>query len=195
MPNLPNVHRARAGLRIARYIDGPFRRTHVSTNRKIALHYLQHASWKAMPKEDRELLERAAKAARRAYAPYSKFRVGAALRMEDGPIVEGNNQENASFPAGTCAERTALHAALSAMPKGTVESMAIVVPQVRGQRPVTPCGICRQALLEQERRQEGPIRLLMGIVRGPVIEMFSVDALLPLSFDSAHLPGKRKRRA
>ena len=167
----------------------------MSTNRKIALHYLQHASWKAMPKEDRELLERAAKAARRAYAPYSKFRVGTALRMEDGQVVEGNNQENASFPAGICAERTALHAAMSTMPKGIIESMAIVVPQVRGSRPVTPCGICRQALIEQERRQEGPIRLLMGLMRGPVIEMFSVDALLPLSFDSSHLPGTRKKRA
>ena len=90
---------------------------------------------------------------------------------------------------------SALHAAMSTLPKGTVESMAIVVPQVRGQRPVTPCGICRQALVEQERRQEGPIRLLMGIMRGPVIEMFSVDALLPLSFDSAALPGRRKKRA
>jgi cytidine deaminase len=166
----------------------------MSANRKIALHYLQHASWNALPKEDKELLQLAARAAKDAYAPYSKFKVGAALRMDDGQIVPGNNQENASFPAGTCAERTALHAAMAIMPKGTVESMAIVVPQVRGSRPVTPCGICRQALVEQERRQEGPIRLLMGVVRGPVIEMFSVDTLLPLSFDSNHLPGKRKKR-
>lgn len=167
----------------------------MSTNRKIALHYLQHTSWKSLPKEDQLLLESAAKAARNAYAPYSRFKVGVALRTEDGRVVQGNNQENASFPAGICAERTALHAALSTEPKATVESMAIVVPQVRGQRPVTPCGICRQALVEQERRQEGPIRLLMGVVRGPVIEMFSVDALLPLSFDSSQLPGKRKKRA
>lgn len=165
----------------------------MSANRKIALHYLQHTSWKALPKEDRELLELAARAARNAYAPYSKFKVGAALRMEDGQCVQGNNQENASFPAGICAERAALHAAMAVMPKGTVESMAVVVPQVRGTRPVTPCGICRQALVEQERRQEGPMRLLMGIVRGPVIEVFSVDTLLPLSFDSSHLPGKHKR--
>lgn len=167
----------------------------MSTNRKIALHYMQHASWKALPKEDAELLRLAAKAARNAYAPYSKFKVGAALRLEDGEIIPGSNQENASFPAGICAERTALHAAMTVVPKGVVESIAIVVPQVRGSRPVTPCGICRQALVEQERRQEGPIRLLMGIVNGPVIEMFSVDALLPLSFDSKHLPGARKKRS
>jgi cytidine deaminase len=167
----------------------------MSANRKIALHYLQHANWKALPKDDQLLLELAVKAARNAYAPYSKFKVGAALRMEEGELVPGSNQENASFHAGICAERNALHAAMTVMPKGTVESMAIVVPQVRGQRPVTPCGICRQALVEQERRQEGPIRLLMGVVRGPVIEMFSVDALLPLSFDSNHLPGAKKKRA
>ncbi len=162
-------------------------------NRKIALHYLQHPSWASLPKEDRELLELAARAARNAYAPYSKFKVGAALRMDDGQCVPGSNQENASFPAGICAERAALHAAMVVMPKGSVESMAIVVPQVRGSRPVTPCGICRQALVEQERRQEGPIRLLMGIMRGPVIEVFSVDTLLPLSFDSSLLPGKRRK--
>ena len=102
--------------------------------------------------------------------------------------------EAAGVWAGTCAERTALHAAMTAKPKGAVESMAIVVPQVRGQKPVTPCGICRQALVEQERRQEGPIRLLMGITRGPVIEMFTVDALLPMSFDSGHLPGARRKK-
>ena len=113
----------------------------MAQTRKIALHYLQHASWAALPPDDRELLELAAKAARNAYAPYSKFKVGAAARMESGEIIPGSNQENASFPAGTCAERTALHAAMAVLPKGTVESMAIVVPQVKGSRPVTPCGV------------------------------------------------------
>ncbi|HEX2616076.1 MAG TPA: cytidine deaminase, partial [Flavobacteriales bacterium] len=162
--------------------------------RKIALHYLQHPSWASLPAEDRKLLELATRAARNAYAPYSKFLVGAALCMEDGHIVPGNNQENASFPAGICAERTALHAARAVLPKGIVESMAIVVPKVRGSRPVTPCGICRQALVEQERRQKSPIRLLMGIVKGPVIETFSAETLLPLSFDSSYLTPARKKR-
>jgi cytidine deaminase len=165
----------------------------MAQTRKIALHYMQHASWTALPEDDRELLELAAKAARNAYAPYSKFKVGAALRMESGELVPGSNQENASFPAGICAERTALHAAMAVLPKGVVESIAIVVPQVKGTRPVTPCGICRQALVEQERRQEGPIRLLMGIVKGPVIETFSAETLLPLSFDSSQLSKKKAR--
>ncbi|HEY0978204.1 MAG TPA: cytidine deaminase [Flavobacteriales bacterium] len=165
----------------------------MASNRKIALHYLQHSSWAALPKDDRELLELAVKAAKNAYAPYSKFMVGAALRLEDGHIVPGSNQENASFPAGICAERTALHAALSVLPKAYVESLAIVVPKLRGQKPVTPCGICRQALVEQERRQKGPIRLLMGVVKGPVIETFSAETLLPLSFDNSFLRSSPKR--
>lgn len=164
----------------------------MAATRKIALHYLQHPSWAAMTKEDRELLDLAVRAAKNAYAPYSKFKVGAALRMEEGEVVPGSNQENASFPAGICAERTALHAAMTVMPNGVVESVAIVVPQVKGSRPVTPCGICRQALVEQERRQKSPIRLLMGIVRGPVLETFSAETLLPLSFDSSYLRPKKK---
>lgn len=162
----------------------------MANTRKIALHYLQHSSWNGLPEQDRELLELAVKAAKNAYAPYSKFKVGAALRMESGELVPGSNQENASFPAGTCAERTALHAAMAVLPKGVVESIAIVVPQVKGSKPVTPCGICRQALVEQERRQGGPIRLLMGVVKGPVLETFSAETLLPLSFDSSQLRKK-----
>lgn len=163
----------------------------MANTRKITLHYVQHTAWGSLPAEDKELLELAAKAARNAYAPYSKFKVGAAIRMESGEIVPGSNQENASFPVGICAERTALHAAMAVLPKGVVESIAIVVPQVKGARPVTPCGICRQALVEQERRQSGPLRLLMGIVKGPVIETFSAETLLPLSFDSSQLLRKR----
>ena len=165
----------------------------MANTRKIALHYMHHASWGGLPAEDRELLELAAKAARNAYAPYSKFKVGAAVRMDSGEIIPGSNQENASFPAGTCAERSALHAAMAVLPKGVVESIAVVVPQVRGTRPVTPCGICRQALVEQERRQGGPMRLLLGIVRGPVVETFSAETLLPLSFDSSQLRKSKAR--
>lgn len=159
----------------------------MSSSRKVTTVYMHHPTWSALPKEDVELLKLAQRAARNAYAKYSKFKVGAALRMASGEIVPGCNQENAAFPAGICAERSALHAAMSVLPRGEVESIAIVVPQVKGRDPVTPCGICRQALLEQEQRQGTPIRLLMGNVRGPVLETYSADSLLPLSFDSSFL--------
>ncbi|MBK8499562.1 MAG: cytidine deaminase [Flavobacteriales bacterium] len=140
-----------------------------------------------LPAIDQELMERASTAAANAYAPYSHFLVGAALRLNTGPIITGNNQENASFPAGICAERTALHAAMSQDPTAVVSSVAVVVPQVKGGMPVSPCGICRQALLEQEVRQGSPMRVLLGTSEGTVIELASAADLLPLHFDRSYL--------
>jgi cytidine deaminase len=155
----------------------------------ITFSYTAYA-WNELPAADQALLKDAHAAALRAYARYSKFMVGAALRTTAGKVVTGNNQENASFPAGICAERTALHAAMSMEPDAIVETMAIVVPSVTGDRPVSPCGICRQALLEQEVRQDRkPIRLLMGTPDGTVHELKSAGALLPLSFDGSFLEG------
>lgn len=158
--------------------------------RSAPLDLVIHASASDLPESDQVLLNAAHEAALRAYAPYSNFQVGAALRMKDGRVVTGSNQENASFPAGTCAERTALHAAMAFDPNGVAETMAIVVPSVTGERPVTPCGICRQALLEQEIRQKrAPLRLLMAVPNGPVYEVRSAGQLLPLSFDASFLNG------
>lgn len=136
---------------------------------------------------DRELVEQAIAAASRAYAPYSRFLVGAALRMGSGAVVEGNNQENASFSAGICAERTALHHAMAMDPKGVVRCIAVAVPQVKGDAPVSPCGICRQALLEQETRQGAPLRVLLAASSGAVIEIERAAELLPLHFDASFL--------
>lgn len=155
--------------------------------RSQTLHYVAHRDHGTLSGQDRDLLELAKEAASRAYAPYSRFLVGAALRMADGTVVTGNNQENAAFPAGICAERTALHAAMSQWPGETVVVMAIMVPSVHGDRPVSPCGICRQALAEQEVRQGAPVRLLLGLPSGPVFELASARDLLPLSFDASFL--------
>ncbi len=154
-------------------------RSHVVSYRQARVEELSPA--------DRELVQQAAEAATRAYAPYSNFLVGAALRLKDASVVTGNNQENASFPAGICAERTALHAAMSASPSAVVESLAVVVPQVKGDMPISPCGICRQALLEQESRQGSPMRVLLGTSEGTVIELPSAADLLPLHFDRSQL--------
>lgn len=154
---------------------------------EVILQYVKLDRAADIPAQDLELLRSAAEASERAYAPYSKFHVGAALRTSAGTIITGNNQENASYPAGTCAERTALHSAMSQDPGAVVTEMAIVVPQAKGKSPVAPCGICRQALLEQETRQGSPIRLLLGWPEGPVIQLKDCRGLLPLSFDASYL--------
>ena len=157
--------------------------------RTIEFVYTVHTNAAVLSEADRMLIDEATSAAARAYAPYSRFHVGAALRLADGTVVTGNNQENASFPAGICAERTALHAALSRWPDARVLEMAIVVPSVHGERPVSPCGICRQALLEQEQRQGEGIRLLLAVPSGSVTELPRAGSLLPLSFDGTFLRG------
>ncbi len=153
----------------------------------ISVNYTLHGSKELLTETDRALLDQAHDAALRAYAPYSKFLVGAALRMADGKIITGNNQENAAFPAGICAERTALHSAMSQWPEGVILEMAIMVPQLEGEMPVSPCGICRQALFEQEMRQGASLRLVLGLLHGPVIELESAGSLLPLSFGASFI--------
>ncbi len=153
----------------------------------VHIEYLEHSSIGALSKADHALVQAAGAAAERAYAPYSKFHVGAALRLADGAMVTGNNQENASFPAGICAERTALHAAMSQAPQAVVEAIAVMVPDAPGGRPVPPCGICRQALAEQEKRQGRPMRVLLATPSGPVYELAGAEVLLPLSFDASFL--------
>ena len=160
----------------------------MAESKSFPFSFIQHASWDLLPPADRQLLDEAKAAAGRAYAEYSHFHVGAALRMANGDVHTGNNQENAAYPAGTCAERTALHAAMSLQPKGEVNTMAVVVIDIKTDVPVSPCGICRQALLEQEGRQDKkPLRLLLGAENGVVIEVASASHLLPLHFDRSFL--------
>lgn len=165
----------------------------MAKQRTLRILVVEHPSWRSIEKSDRDLLNAASRAAKGAYAPYSRFQVGAALRFDDGRLATGSNQENAAFPAGCCAERTALHAAMAADPKGYVEAIAVVVPRLRNSDPVSPCGVCRQALVEQELRQGGPIRVLLGTVNGVVHEIPTANDLLPLSFDARQLRRGRKK--
>ena len=124
--------------------------------------------------EDIELLEQAVKAAENAYAPYSQFRVGAAVRLDNGQVLCGNNQENASFPAGICAERSVVFYAHANFPANRILTIAITA---------SPCGVCRQVLLESEKRGGVPIRVLLAA--GEQVLIFkSVKDLLPFGFDS-----------
>jgi len=141
-----------------------------------------------LPEAEKMLVAFAKEAAIKAYAPYSLFRVGAALLLENGQVVTGNNQENAAYPSGLCAERVALFYANANWPKWPVTCMAIAATSVDGftARPVSPCGSCRQVLLESEMRFATPIRLLL-YGEDAICRVDSAADLLPLSFNKGYL--------
>lgn len=137
----------------------------------------------ALAEADRALLLEAEKALENAYAPYSNYSVGAALRLEGGRIVPGNNQENAAYPSGLCAERVALFAAGAQFPKEKIESIAIATRSgAKEGNPAAPCGSCRQVLVEYESRQVAPIRIIMGGSEQRIIVASSAADLMPLCF-------------
>ena len=146
-------------------------------------------SFDEFSEEDRQLIDAAREAATRGYAPYSRFNVGAAVRLIDGTIVTGNNQENAAYPSGLCAERTTLFWANSQYPSQPVEVLAIAARTGQGEleTPIPPCGACRQVILETEKRYNNPIRIILYGARECYIIEDGIKALLPLSFDSGFL--------
>lgn len=139
--------------------------------------------------EDRMLLDRAKEIAKKAYAPYSNFQVGAALLLENGEVITGNNQENAAYPSGLCAERTAVFYASSQFPNMRIKSIAISYLSSSNtfQDPITPCGACRQVLAEYEIRAEEPIRMIMSSKAGKVYITKSIESLLPIMFNRQYL--------
>ena len=144
---------------------------------------IKHCQLDELSVADRELIEQAMKATDNAYAEYSHFYVGAALRLANGRIVIGANQENAAFPSGLCAERTAVFSAQANFPDQSIEALALVARNDNGliDNPVTPCGACRQVLLGVEERYGRPMRVLMYGKSG-VYSVGSAKDLLPLSF-------------
>jgi cytidine deaminase len=136
-----------------------------------------------------DLMEKAFEVRDAAYAPYSNFKVGAAIYLENGEVVVGSNQENASYPSGLCAERTAVYYAGAKYPNIKILKIAITAKSLRHKvvSPVPPCGACRQALVEYEVKQEEPIELFFMGETGKVVKADSVKDLLPLVFDSTCL--------
>jgi len=139
--------------------------------------------------EDAFLLNEAKAVTRHAYAPYSRFRVGAAARLQNGEIIAGTNQENASFPAGICAERTLMSVAASLYPGIPIDTLAISYDNEHGpsDHPISPCGICRQSLLEFEQRTGKSIRLILAGLEGKIHIIAGSNALLPLAFSAGEL--------
>ncbi len=142
-----------------------------------------------LPGPDRELLEAAREAMNAAFAPYSRFHVGAAVRLRSGEIIKGNNQENISFPSGLCAERVALFYAHAQHPELEIDALAIVANSELKEtiRPLAPCGACRQVMIETERNQNAPLRVIMSGNKGAVWVSENVQNLLPFYFDFDHI--------
>lgn len=151
-------------------------------------HYKLYA-YDELPAEDRHLVDAAMKATERSYAPYSQFQVGAAARLDDGTIVSGNNQENAAYPSGLCAERTTLFYANAAHPDKAVKALAVAAftDGKFTNVPVPPCGACRQVVLEVERRYNTHIRILLYGTEGIYVIEGGISELLPLTFDASFL--------
>jgi cytidine deaminase len=154
----------------------------------ISFSYLEIDKQEDLTPDDLELLLSAQKVALNAYAPYSKFRVGAAIRLESGKIVTGANVENAAFPSGICAERNALSTASSNYPDDKPAALAIAALNESGLTtdPVSPCGNCRQVIAEEEFRNNKNIRIILG--GGNKIEIIEKGGdLLPLQFSMKNL--------
>lgn len=155
------------------------------TQKEIKVSFLEYKSVDELNPEDRELAAEAIEAMGGAYAPYSHFHVGAAVRMSNGQIVRGANQENAAFPSGLCAERTAMFAASARYPDKQMRSIALV-GGVYGRmtaEPATPCGACRQVMAQYQTKAGQPVSVLMIGARR-IWKFEKVDDILPLIFDS-----------
>lgn len=141
-------------------------------------------AYEELTDSERRLVDTAREATGRAYAPYSKFHVGAAIELDNGEIVAGANQENAAFPSGTCAERSACFYAGATYPSSKFKAIAIAARDTTGQEvasPVAPCGSCRQALLEYETLAGHDVEVLL-VGAGCIYRVPSVKSLLPLAF-------------
>ena len=145
--------------------------------------------YEELSEADREVVDAARAATANSYAVYSNFNVGAAVRLSNGTIVNGSNQENAAYPSGICAERTTLFWANSQYPKEPVEELAIAA-KTGGKElevPIPPCGACRQVIMETEKRFGNSIRIILYGAKQCYIIEDGVKALLPLFFDAAFL--------
>jgi cytidine deaminase len=147
--------------------------------------YIKYNSPEELDETRRNLVEKSVEIAKQAHVPYSKFHVGAAVLLENGEILVGNNQENASYPVGTCAERTLLNYVHANFP--TEKKLILAVSVLDTDQDVSPCGMCRQAILEYENLQNGSIEIILHNNSGTVIQIPSAHSILPLNFNSKML--------
>lgn len=151
---------------------------------QIKIAYCTYSSENELSVQEQTLIKAAKKAMGNAYATYSHFKVGAAVLLENGKIITGNNQENAAFPSGLCAERVALFYANAAYPDIPVKTIVVIAGQNNSvtSQPATPCGSCRQVMIESEYRFKKTISIIM-VGKDKIVSVNSVNDLLPLSFN------------
>lgn len=156
---------------------------------KVTSNFEVYDSVEELPQAIQSLIKTAVEARDKAYAPYSQFKVGAAIALNNNEVVTGSNQENASYPSGLCAERTAIYYAGAAFPEAQIQNIAISAKSMKHlvEAPVPPCGACRQALVEYEVKQETDIAVYFMGETGKVMKANSIKDLLPLIFENSVL--------
>lgn len=150
--------------------------------KRLEIEY-QELAFDELPAQEQDLVRSAIQATGNSYSPYSHFRVGAALRLEDGSVQMGANQENAAFPSGLCAERTAIFAAQALHPELRPVQLAIAARNANGllPEPVSPCGACRQVMLQMEQRYGQPMGVILYGTKH-IFKFRSASQLIPFSF-------------
>lgn len=156
---------------------------------KFEFQYEVYADSSELNEQDAMLLTEARKVTAQAYAPYSNFHVGAVALLDNGELVKGTNQENASYPVGICAERVLLGSAAILHQDVAINTIAISYnsKEIKSDHPISPCGMCRQALLEYETRTSKPIRLILSGQEGKAFVIKTASYLLPFAFTSDEL--------
>lgn len=160
--------------------------------KEVKIRYTIYHSIEELSKEEQLLLEKAKISTKSAYAPYSGFNVGAAILLENGIIVTGNNQENAAYPSGLCAERVAMFAASSHYPNIPMKMIAITANSERFEVnfPISPCGSCRQVMSEYETMQNQPMKVILMGSKGDIHVIDTIADLLPFMFHADELKQK-----
>ena len=155
----------------------------------ITTSFLEYDSLTDLPQDIQSLMDQAVEVRKKAYAPYSQFRVGAALLLDNGKIIVGSNQENAAYPSGLCAERVAIFHAGSVYPEAKILKMAITAASEQRlvSEPIPPCGACRQSIAEYELKQDTPIEIWFMGETGTVYKSDSLKNLLPMVFGGKDL--------
>jgi cytidine deaminase len=152
--------------------------------KNLTIQFYEFESWKSLSDSDRELVEKAYQISRNAYAPYSEFHVGASIRMDNGEVLTGSNQENIAYPSGLCAERVVLFFAGSQFPNTKIETICVVAKGdlLPFDKILSPCGACRQVMLETEIRQASPMRVILVSQNEKTLVFKNVRDLLPFAF-------------